>query len=230
MLYLFCVRRLECTVLILKYADVPWSRTIDTIAEKAMLENHPLSAQIREEKQNFPFKKLLKKYVRPLRIPVDTSEEGFPLRLVKYILSQAPDDPDLLDDMNVITARFPEEKRDCSSAVLEHYIRKGQFEAGLVFLRGLDVETRRSTCFRALCFAREFLGIDTMRELSENYMQVLGRVLAIFIDCLPEAEHRRYQREVDRLRRWHTLKVIRLCCVSEVLYINEHELYFGQFC
>ncbi|XP_076766662.1 kinetochore component rough deal [Xylocopa sonorina] len=155
--------KLQQTLEIVKRASVPWSSTIETLAEMSQNFDHILASQIRIECNYVPIKLILKKY--------GYERIGINDKLIQYIIKKNYDT--MISDIQQITKNNLS-KRNAFSSCMHYYLSRGNFENVMKTLNSLESDLLLYCCAQIVNYVAASLTLKVLPEYVMYYIEMFG--------------------------------------------------------
>lgn len=194
--------RLRTLISTLHYVELPWTATITALVDDVLRNTtHPLCDEIRQSRDDIPFRILLRKHFRRLNVPLSLS--NFQVFQIASKVLRSPDDP--TDDFEVLIRKFPKlsaklkaqlvvsRHEDTQTEGLIRAMSQDELRTCFVMLNSGDddgLDTGRYGSVVKDVFLKMFFFADIMRLVYER----IANVPAVFTKWMAEAERTREYR------------------------------------
>ncbi|XP_036342574.1 uncharacterized protein LOC118751853 [Rhagoletis pomonella] len=185
--------RLECALLVLQRAPVPWPEISNPLV-KLRYSTHPLALKINTEYEIQVIKIMKVKYGWPADSNTDISLPLFMLRVVKMQL------PDMLDDIRLLTKAAPEVATSASFTCCHELVRSNKPELAYEYFKLLRDDKNMKACMKV---------IETYADMLENCapptddkdMEEQKNMLEFFKLIVPHAACRSVEQQMHAIQQ-----------------------------
>lgn len=135
--------RLQLVLDVLKAAPVPWSATMDLLAEENCLYDHPLVSKIKIEKNSIPVKLILKKY--------DFEDVSLSNKLINCIIKKG--DANMIKDILELTKTDFSKRVSGLYSAINRSLHKGEVSKAIDIINSLEDDVALQCCIQVINYA-----------------------------------------------------------------------------
>ncbi|XP_018800903.1 PREDICTED: uncharacterized protein LOC108976331 [Bactrocera latifrons] len=185
--------RMECALLVLKSAPVPWSEVVNPLI-KFRYSTHPIATKINIEYEFQVIKIMKVKYGWPADSDIESNMELFVQRVIKMEF------PEMLDDIRVLTQASPENATFANFMCCYQLVRKKKLDRAYEFFKSLSIEKHSKACMQVIDILASMLENPTA-PIDDEDAEKKKDLIEFFQLIVPHADCRSFEKRLRAVQQ-----------------------------